>query len=413
MKPEEMQKLLGGYATGTLTAQEQEALFAAALEDQELFDALAKEQALRDLLRDPAARAHVLASLDERRLPWWRAHRWTLAGATVACCLAIAVGIYGTRSKPAAPRPVLVAETRAPEVPPPPAPDVAAPSKTEPTPPAAAPRRLAHKSVPAATAGEPVAVLDKDAAAAAPKAPPQAAPKSVPTEAPQDARAAVPQNAPTAVATAVPPSAPSPQFRQVAPSNLAGIPAAETKAALEAQGLANALAAGSAGENARSLFYGGEVSAFAAGRQVQFARARTGNASLHLGVKWTALRRQADGLFSEVDPADLKAGDTVKLRLVPNDGGYLSVMEGHRAVVAERRVEPLQPFETPELTSAGGSKELVVVLGRQPQQLEKSKAGAAPRIIRSADQSEHAVYEVAAGGSVLQPVTVKINLKFQ
>jgi hypothetical protein len=411
MKPEEMQKLLGGYATGTLTAQEQEALFAAALEDQELFDALAKEQALRDLLRDPAARAHVLASLDERRLPWWRAHRWTLAGATVACCLAMVVGIYWKSGKPEAPRPVLVAETRAPEVPPARTPDVAAQSKTQPAPPAA-PRRLTHKSVPAATPSEPLAVLDKDAASAAPKSVVAgAAPKALVAEAPQDARAAAPQNAPTAVATTVPPSAPAPLFRQAAPSNPAGVPAAENTATLEAQGLANALAGGN--ENARSLFYGGEMSAFSAGQQVQFARTRTGNASLHLGVKWTALRRQADGLFSEVDPAEIKAGDTVKLRLVPNDGGYLSVMEGHRAVVAERRVEPLQPFETPELTSAGGSRELVVVLGRQPQLVEKGKTGAAPRIIRSADQSEHAVYEVAAGGSVFQPVTVKINLKFQ
>ena len=66
MSREEIHKLLGGYATGTLTPEEQEALFAAALEDQELFDALAKEQPLHDLLRDPAARAQLLAALEER-----------------------------------------------------------------------------------------------------------------------------------------------------------------------------------------------------------------------------------------------------------------------------------------------------------------------------------------------------------
>src|ERR1019366_6497011 len=64
MSPEDIKKLLGGYATGTLTAEERQALFAAALEDQELFDALAREQSLRDLLRDPAARAQLLAALD-------------------------------------------------------------------------------------------------------------------------------------------------------------------------------------------------------------------------------------------------------------------------------------------------------------------------------------------------------------
>ena len=58
MSPEDIKKLLGGYATGTLTAAEQQALFAAALEDQELFDALASEQPLRDLLpiRPPGRR---------------------------------------------------------------------------------------------------------------------------------------------------------------------------------------------------------------------------------------------------------------------------------------------------------------------------------------------------------------------
>jgi len=55
MSPEDIKKLLGGYATDTLTTEERQALFAAALEDQELFDALAREQSLRDLLRDPAA----------------------------------------------------------------------------------------------------------------------------------------------------------------------------------------------------------------------------------------------------------------------------------------------------------------------------------------------------------------------
>jgi hypothetical protein len=70
MRREDIRKLLGGYATGTLTAEERQALFEAALDDQELFDALAKEQPLRELLEDPAARAHLLAALDDGPLPW-------------------------------------------------------------------------------------------------------------------------------------------------------------------------------------------------------------------------------------------------------------------------------------------------------------------------------------------------------
>jgi len=69
MKREDIRKLLGGYATGTLTAEERQALFEAALEDQELFDALAKEEPLRELLEDPAARARLLAALDDSPLP--------------------------------------------------------------------------------------------------------------------------------------------------------------------------------------------------------------------------------------------------------------------------------------------------------------------------------------------------------
>jgi len=111
MTRDDIQKLLGGYATGTLTPEERQALFAAALEDQELFDALAKEQSLRDLLRDPAARAHVLAALDERPEPWWR---WLMRPAAVgamAACLAAVVG-YGVWHARQAGRPVLVAANR-------------------------------------------------------------------------------------------------------------------------------------------------------------------------------------------------------------------------------------------------------------------------------------------------------------
>ena len=40
---DDIRKLLGGYATGTLTEDERQALFAAALQDQTLFEALADE----------------------------------------------------------------------------------------------------------------------------------------------------------------------------------------------------------------------------------------------------------------------------------------------------------------------------------------------------------------------------------
>jgi len=51
VRPDEIRRLLGGYATGTLTDDERTLLFSAALEDQSLFDALADEEALREFVR--------------------------------------------------------------------------------------------------------------------------------------------------------------------------------------------------------------------------------------------------------------------------------------------------------------------------------------------------------------------------
>ena len=50
MTNEEIQKLLGGYATNTLTEAERKVLFEAALDNQELFNAMQQEEALKDLL---------------------------------------------------------------------------------------------------------------------------------------------------------------------------------------------------------------------------------------------------------------------------------------------------------------------------------------------------------------------------
>ena len=73
MSREEIEKLLGGYATGTLTGEERDALFAAALEDQVLFDLLAREEPLRELLEDPLAKARLRRALEESAVPWYRA----------------------------------------------------------------------------------------------------------------------------------------------------------------------------------------------------------------------------------------------------------------------------------------------------------------------------------------------------
>ena len=79
MKSGEIRKLLGGYATGTLTEQERKTLFEAALRDQALFDELAREEALREALDDPAYRQGLAAELAAAPRPsqlhrlsaWW------------------------------------------------------------------------------------------------------------------------------------------------------------------------------------------------------------------------------------------------------------------------------------------------------------------------------------------------------
>jgi hypothetical protein len=63
---DDVRKLLGGYATGTLTEEEKQTLFEAALEDPALFSALADEQALKELLDDPRARAQVLQAAENQ-----------------------------------------------------------------------------------------------------------------------------------------------------------------------------------------------------------------------------------------------------------------------------------------------------------------------------------------------------------
>ncbi len=94
MNRDDIQKLLGGYATGTLTPEEQQALFEAALTDQELFDALAREEALRSVLSDPVARAHVLAAIDDVPVPWYRNWWRPLVVMGTAALLVLGVAVY-------------------------------------------------------------------------------------------------------------------------------------------------------------------------------------------------------------------------------------------------------------------------------------------------------------------------------
>jgi len=153
MKPEDARKLMGGFATGTLTEAERAALFAAALEDQALFDELSREEGLRELLGDAAAKATLLAALEDRPKVWWWS--WKPAVGVLAMAGIVAVAVVVTRRPP----PVeLTAKVEAPA--PPPTAQVVAP-ESAPSPVRAKTRARVAASGPAGGATPAPPVADK------------------------------------------------------------------------------------------------------------------------------------------------------------------------------------------------------------------------------------------------------------
>ena len=104
MSEHNLEKLLGGFAADTLTPEEKQTLYTAALQDQQLFNALADEQALKELLADPDVRRRLLTSLEQKNasgaggslswLDWFRRPAGlAFAGGLAAAALAVVLGI--------------------------------------------------------------------------------------------------------------------------------------------------------------------------------------------------------------------------------------------------------------------------------------------------------------------------------
>ncbi len=115
MSEHELEKLLGGFAADTLTPEERQKLFEAALQEQQLFNALADEQALKELLTDPVVRRRLLDALPQMSLSrssgspsWWewlrRPAGLTFAGGLAAAIVAVVIGtkVYQDSLKQAA-----------------------------------------------------------------------------------------------------------------------------------------------------------------------------------------------------------------------------------------------------------------------------------------------------------------------
>ena len=148
MSEHELEKLLGGFAADTLTPEERQKLFEAALQEQQLFNALADEQALKELLTDPVVRRRLLDAFPQTSLSrssgslsWWewlrRPAGLTFAGGLAAVVVAIVIGtkIYQDSLKQAA-QSVATEEARptASRAPAPPTSQPARPSIVEPQP---------------------------------------------------------------------------------------------------------------------------------------------------------------------------------------------------------------------------------------------------------------------------------------
>ena len=387
MSREEIEKLLGGYATGTLTGEERDALFAAALEDQVLFDLLAREEPLRELLEDPVAKARLRRALEESTVPWYRAWlRPALLGALVTGMAVVAVVV----ERQAARRPGVAILARAPR----PVLPVPVPSPL--------PQALEKREVP--QPGRPV-----------------------------EAKPADLQAVPTSVAPDRPPSVPAPP--SAPPAAVAG----QSRSAVPAQALEGRFGRTEgvslpSPQDAYELFYGSGLrpalgpNLFRSGQQSgspAAAGARVGGPALplalHLGVRYQVLRRLPDRSFGEVSSdQELDAKDEVTVVIESNDDGYLSVIERTpdrtwRGVVLDR-IARMRPYTVPAAGvfafEAARPIELFIQVSRQPLTTEDRAPAEGSDQVFGSRGTDRRTYVVSTASNVMaQRVGFAITLR--
>jgi hypothetical protein len=372
VKPDDIRKLLGGYATGTLTDAERKALFEAAMEDQALFDAIAAEGVLKEVLDDPQARASLLEALPDkpelvaRRIPAWS---WAAVGFVAAT---IVIGAFLVRT-PVPPRPSadkmmaslqlkaeLGALTR---------------FKAEPQTETAKQKTFA-----------PAVVLSKRVAASPAVAP--ATPLPQPDRDDRDggetdvkiSSADKESGAPVAVAenrqkVDVPASTDA-----ISAQPAFGNKSVETTGLSTAGGVQLSIldSAVQTQQTARQLFYSpvysqGAAARFITGRRDAPREKRAvAQPAGTPGLRYTLLRRQPDGSYLEADPtAIFHAGDAIRLSIETNSAGYLAVWNGG-AALANLSVLARTKYTIPaegaiDLNGPPGDRKLLVVFSRALQ----------------------------------------------
>jgi len=306
MTNDDIKKLLGGYATNTLTEEERKALFEAALEDQELFDALQQDQPLKELLASPVTRAQVAQALDHsstKPRAWW-SHWWTWGGAAGALAAGVFVVVMMRSNAPQVNQQIASVETASQ-----PNPAASAEPAAPPPPPQSAPRRrdedraaakprsyTANGSFDRGASGgrqaeskteagagkdtkEEDRVKDQPTTAAAPPPPPPAVASSgAPVQQAQQA-----------------PSTPSPSQEQVR-NQVQAFRDQERAAAPKSVVPAGAI--------------GGFVSAS--------VRAPS-------GLRYSLIKRDAAGAYVPIAAEALQAGDSVRISVIPAVQGYLTL----------------------------------------------------------------------------------------
>lgn len=370
MAEHELEQLLGGFSADTLTPEEKQRLYQAALQDQQLFDALADEQALKELLTDPTVRRRLLHALRETSparggspatwLDWFRRPaNLALAGGLATAVFAVVLGskIYQDSVQQAA-------RSAATEAPPPATPQLPAAVATRPAPPPTpeAKTQLKETDSPAPTLSKRDVLTDKPATgtAASPSPPQEYRPADAAQEltAQRNRQEEVRQQPEAPIAT-------SPDQQPAAGSPLA------TPEAKIAQAPARAAApiASMQPVSARALFYGETVRADS-DKKLQsneramntpteskepsnlFKRKAEGLSQLSkaagsttpgkpLGLRYSFVVQNSDGQEQEVDAASAASTTPVHITLEPNQDGYIQVWRN----VGEANTQLLLPLK--------------------------------------------------------------------
>ncbi len=325
----DLEKLLGGWAAGTLTEAERRALMEAALEDQSLFNLLADEQALKETLEDQTLRRRIHAAVQEQHAGVWHAiwHRpWTwaaAAGMVAASVLLVAVVRWDRAARQAVlPSPsAQIARTGKPES------AAAAPAATPETQVAVSRHEKGVRAEPQRSKSEPprqfnVATLRGTGGRAAVPPPPALA---APAEAPGPAPSPPPPQKPTSVAAGgVVGGTPGGVI-----GGIIGPPAAEKEKKADVV-VAEAAPAGRPLTVARGAFQAAAPSSAPAVALRQRAESPTrAPAPADLRVRHRILRRAPDGKYVEADTKNaFRHDDSLRLAFQANENAHVSVTTG-------------------------------------------------------------------------------------